>query len=242
MNTLELVQITSPQINGAGARYYFDEQTVAAGKADLGLDGFRFYVLGRGGVLGDCEAEVVQSAFGYFHIDLVRKMWDSGRQRCAPRDAARAYLACADEYGRRHLSDVAGLDEFNAAAEAVTGAVHADALPLFAGVAAEPLPDDTPARAYRNAVVLRELRGSVHLVAIVASGLAPAIAHAIRRPNDVATFGYPDVPLTTDADRAALDRADTLTDALMVPMFEVLDEAGREAFAAGAAAIAAALD
>ena len=159
----------------------------------------------------------------------------------APRDAAKAYLAAADEFGRAKLADVDGLDAFNDAADAIIAHVDGSALALFAGVAAEPLPDDAPARAYRNAVTLRELRGSVHLLAIVAEGLHPATAHAIRRPGDVAMFGYEQAPVASDADQAALMAADARTDKLLAAWFEVLDDNQRTALADGADAIAAAL-
>lgn len=45
-------------IGTIGAAFYFHPDTLARGKA-AGLDGFRFYILGRGGVLGDVEPAVV---------------------------------------------------------------------------------------------------------------------------------------------------------------------------------------
>ena len=240
MTPLELVRSTSPPINGAGAAFYFDPATLARGK-ELGLDGFRFYVLGRGGVLGDVEPAVVASAFGYFAPGVMEAIWGSAKERIAPREAAREYLRCAEDFGRSRLSDLDGLDAFDDAAEAVVSAVDVSALALFAGVAAEPLPDDAPARAYRNVVALRELRGSVHLLAIVASGLHPATAHAIRRPDDVATFGWVPAPQVTDEDRAKLDAADELTDALLVPWYGVLTDEQVAALDAGTSSISAAL-
>ena len=65
MRTQELIAATSPTIGAAGAAFYFHPMTLAKGKS-LKLDGFRFYMLGRGGVLGDVEADVVASSFGYF--------------------------------------------------------------------------------------------------------------------------------------------------------------------------------
>ena len=117
----------------------------------------------------------------------------------------------------------------------------ASALALYAGIAAEPLPDDAPARAYRNVVTLREFRGSIHLLAIVAAGLHPATAHAIRRPDDVAMFGYEQAPVASDADEAALRAADVRTDELLAAWYDVLDDGQRTALADGADAIAAAL-
>ncbi len=78
MTPTELVQAACPKIASLGAAFYFNPETVAKGK-ELGLDGFRFYFLGRGGVLGDVEARVVRSAFGYFAPELVDKMWNSSR-------------------------------------------------------------------------------------------------------------------------------------------------------------------
>lgn len=240
MTPLEIVQQTSPVVNEAGNRFYFHPDTLAAGK-ELGLDGFRFYFLGRGGVLGDVEPAVIVSAFGYFSPSVVEVMWNSAKQIMAPRDAARAYLGCADRFGRDHLGDVDGLDGFNDAAEAIVDSVDRSALPLFAGIAAEPLPDDPAARAYRNVCNLRELRGSMHLLAIVATGVSPLTAHAIRRPDDVASFGWEAGPDISDDDRARLDIADELTDRLLVPSIEALTDAQRDAFVTGVDAIGALL-
>jgi hypothetical protein len=237
MDALELVTRTSAPINAAGAAFYFDGVTLAAGQA-LGLDAFHFYCMGRGGVLGDVEPAVVASAFGYFHPSIVERLWTEGRAIAEPRAAARAHLAAADEFGRVKLAGVEGLDPFNEAAEAIITHVDGSALALFAGIAAEPLPADAPARAYRNVVTLRELRGSIHLVAIVASGLHPGTAHAIHRPGDVAMFGYEETPVVADADRAALRAAETRTDELMAAWFAVLNDDQRTAFADGVDAIA----
>ena len=239
MDALEIVRRTAPPINAAGSAFYFDAATLATGEA-LGLDAFHFYCMGRGGVLGDVEPAVVASAFGYFHPAVVQQLWTEGRAIIAPRDAATAYLAAADACGRAKLTDLDGLDSFNDAAEAIIAHVDGSALALYAGVAAEPLPDDAPARAYRNVVTLRELRGSVHLLAIVAEGLHPATAHAIRRPDEVAMFGYEQTPVASDADEVALRAADVRTDELLAAWFEVLDDSQRTALNDGADAIGAA--
>jgi hypothetical protein len=240
MTPQNVIAATRDDVGSVGAAFYFHEATLARGK-ELGLDGFRFYFLGRGGVLGDVEAPVITSAFGYFHPDLVARMWDSARQRMAPREAARHYVECCRELGRRVLGQVEGLDRFAAAAEAVLAATHPAGLALYAGWAAEPRPDDDPGRAMQLVATLRELRGSVHLLAVVATGLDPAVAHAIRRPDDVATFGYPDGVPVTDDDRALLVDADALTDRLLLRSYAALSEAQREDLASGVRAIAAAV-
>ena len=240
MDTLDLVKHTSPLINSAGSGYYFHPDTLAKGK-EIGLDGFRFYFLGRGGVLGDVEPAVVVSAFGYFNAGLVANMWNSAKEKVAPREAAGVHLACADDFGRSKLAGVEGLDAFVAAAEKVITSTDASGLTLFAAIAAEPMPDDIAARAYRFVVLLRELRGSAHLVAVVAEGLTTDVAHAIKRPGDVSTFGYAEPPEVTDEARAALDAAEHRTDAIVTRFFEVLDDDQKAAFVQGVDAIAAAL-
>ncbi|MEX2625876.1 MAG: hypothetical protein WD225_03270 [Ilumatobacteraceae bacterium] len=223
-----------------GAAAYFHPDTLARGK-ELGLDGFRFYFLGRGGVLGDVEPEVVVSAFGYFEPSLVAKMWNTGKERIAPRAAAREYLACNADLGRAKFDGLDGLDAYCEAASAVVGAADLAGLTLFAGVRGEPVPDDPPAAAIHYAVLLRELRGSTHLLAVRASGLSAALAHAVRRPDDVAAFGHGEPPEITDDDRAALVRAEELTDELLAPAFSVLDDGAADALVAGTRAMHAAL-
>jgi len=241
MNARELMSAIAPKTGDIGASFYFTPATVARGK-ELGLDGFRFYFLGRGGVLGDVEAAVVHSAFGYFSPGLLDKMWTSAKERLDPREAAREYIACAHAHGRAGLSEVAGLEAYVDAATAVIDAADDSALTLFAGLRAEPVPTDAPAAAYHQAMVLRELRGSAHLVAVTAVGLPSLVAHVIKRPNDVATFGWPeDAHIPTDDDRARLDRAEQITDEILEPAFAVLDDAQAAALVAGTDAMHAAL-
>ena len=241
MTPEELVAAACPKIGALGSAFYFDPATVARGK-EHGLDGFRFYILGRGGVLGDVEPRVIVSAFGYFHPAVIERMWTTARAKVEPREAGRLYLDCCREFGRAHLSGVAGLDAFCEAAAAVNAAADPAGLALYAGISAEPLADDLAARAMQLVTVLRELRGSAHLVAVVASGLAPNVAHYLRRPNDYATFGWGETaPEVTDEDRARHARAEQLTDQLVLPAYSVVDAAGADALVSGLKGIEAAL-
>jgi hypothetical protein len=242
MTPAELIAATSPAIGALGGSFYFQPATLARGK-EMGLDGFRFYFLGRGGVLGDVEPPVVTSAFGYFEPALVARMWSSAKEIVPPREAGVAYVEACREHGRANLGEVDGLEEFCTAAEAVVAAQHPAGLALFAGWAAEPLPDDAPGRAMQLVTTLREMRGGVHLLAVVTSGLSAQKAHFIKRPDDYKTFGYDAdaPPEITDTDRERYDRAGQLTDELLVPAYSTLDEAGAESFRSGVAAIEAAL-
>jgi len=237
----EVVTTVSPIFARAGSAWYFQPETLEAGRK-LGLDGFRFYFLGRGGVLGDVGWEVVHAAFGYFKPSLVQTMWVSARETCSPEEGARAHLQAAAEFGRAKLAGLGDLGAFNEAAAKVVEAARADfgGLSLFAGYASQDVPEDAPARAIHLISVLRELRGSVHLCAVVASGLATPVAHAISRPTDVAMFGWgeAEVPEPTSADRERHARAEADTDAALRRFYALLDGAESEALVAGARSVA----
>jgi hypothetical protein len=240
VQTRDVISAIAAPTGDLGAASYFHPDTIARGK-ELGLDGFRFYFLGRGGVLGDVEPDVVVSAFGYFEPGLVAKMWNSAKERMAPRQAAREYLACNAALGRKVFGAVDGLDEYSDAAAQVVAAVDVSGLTLFAGFRGELVPDDAAGRAIHHAVLLRELRGSAHLLAVRASGLESWLAHAIERPGDMTSFGWSAMPALTDDHRAVLERARTLTDDLLEPAFSVLDDAAAEALVTGTTAMHAAL-
>jgi hypothetical protein len=241
VNARDTTQTIALKTGRLAETFIFHPETVARGK-ELGLDGFRFYFLGRGGVLGDVDAAVVHSAFGYFSPDLIGKMWTSAKERLDPRQAAREYIACAHNHGRARLGGVAGLDAYVEAAGAVIAAADDSALTLFAGLRAEPVPGDAPAAAFHQAMVLRELRGSAHLVAVTAVGLPSLVAHMIKRPNDVATFGWPDDAHTlTDDDRERHARAEEITDSMLEAPYSVLSADQGAALIAGVEAMHAAL-
>lgn len=240
MEPREIMRATEA-IGSIGAAFYFHPDTLARGK-EAGLDGFRLYVLGRGGVLGDVEPGVVHAAFGYFHTDLIDRIWNTARERMSPREAARLYFSCGHELGRAKFADIDGLDGFVDAASEVIGAVEGASMPLFAGMRAEPVPEDAPAAAMHQSMVLREMRGSAHLLAVAACGLQTPVAHAIKRPGDVAMFGYDEAPEVTDDDRARWHRAEELTDELLEPAYAGLSDGQATALVNGTAQMAHALD
>jgi hypothetical protein len=230
MTSDPFVATTSARINHLGWAYYFVPETLDTGKS-LGLDGIRFYFLGRGGVLGDVDALVVSSAFGYFKPALVADMWDSAKAIVPPREAARVHFSCSAELGRRHFAELDGLAEFCAAAGAINEAADPVGLALYSGFRSEPLVEDLPGRAMQLVSVLREFRGSAHLIAVRASGLDAKTAHYMRRPNDIGMFGWTaeEAPEIGDTERAQLAAADELTDRLVAPAYSAVDESGRKA-------------
>lgn len=242
MTNEELVSEVCPIFSSTGWAHYFVPETQAKG-AELGLDGLQFYVIGRGGSLGDCEGSAVASAFGYFKPSMVATAWESAKAKVAPRVAGKAHLECCANLGRAKLSDVPNLSEFVIAADAVNDAADTDGLTLYSAVKAEPLATDTAGRAMQLVTVLREFRGSAHLLALRAVGLDSKTAHFVKRPADIKMFGWSesDAPLIDDAVNQKMSEAETLTDRLVGPAYGILDESGRAALLAGAQAIKVAL-
>ena len=190
MDPREIIAAIAPKTGDIGSSFYFHPDTVAKAKS-LGLDGFRIYFLGRGGVLGDVESAVVSSAFGYFEPGLLAHMWNTAEgghaaARRRPRVHGRQPRARTGEVGRRRRSRRATSTLPRRSSTPSTCGGY----PLFAGVRAEPVPGRCPARAIHLAMVMREMRGSVHLAAIRAVGLTTLTAHAIKRPTDVELFGW----------------------------------------------------
>ena len=227
-----------PLVGDTGYRYYFTPETRAVAET-LGLNGMEFYVLGRGGVLGDCDGQALAANFGYFSPAMIGGVWDAAKAKCSPRRAGRAHLDCSADYGRAKFAGVPGLADFVAAAEEVNSVADPDGLGLYAAIRCEELATDVPARAMQLATVLREFRGSAHLVAIRAAGLTSKAAHLIKRPADAKMFGWSedDVAGITDEQRQRWGAAEALTDEIVAPAYGVLDVKGREHFLAGITAM-----
>lgn len=232
MDITTLVKTVSPTINAAGTAFMFDARSMAAGEP-LGLDGMSTYVLGRGGVLGDVDADVVSASFAVFNPDVVRMLWDGARSIASPADAAAAYNEACAQYGRDELSGIDRLDGYVAAAEAVVDAASIVGLPLFAGWRAMPRADDVPGRAMQLTHVLREHRGNAHVCGIAAAGLSGAEAHfASKGESQMAMMGWQE-PWPDGAglgDR--LMEAEATTDRIVEAAFAVLDDDAADTMAA----------
>lgn len=221
---------TAQAIGDLGGGYMLDGATYAKG-AELGFSGVDFYVLGRGGVLGDTTAEVVAAAFIFWNPDQVATQWELGRKAMAPGAAAREWVEVCHAYGEANLPDLDGLERLGDLCLKVTEAASPACAPLFAGwraVHEVPGPDRPKARVQHLLNALRELRGGLHGGAVLASGLSPVDAVAFRAPGMSPVFGWDPEALpdaTTVEERWRI--AEAGTDAAMGRVLSVLDEAER---------------
>lgn len=225
-----------------GGAFMTAPETIERGN-ELGYDAWAFYYAGRGGVLGDVDADVVSAAFAFMPPQRVRTAWETARGVSAPDVTARHYAECCARWGRAHLGDAPGLERLCTLAQRVVDAAGVAALPVFAGWRAMPSPEDAPARTAHLFHLLREHRGGLHVVAVLATGLSPleAVVTSHYGVKNAEFFGWPEpypdpVPL-----EGLRDAAEALTDELAAPAYAALDEGERDELADLAATAAKAV-
>ena len=242
MNNQELLDAACPLINDMGAAFYFIPETLAVGKA-MGLGGMEFYVQGRAGQMGNTEPEAVAAAFGYFKPALLKSVLDAANAKSDPRVSGAAFMNACATLSRAKLSGVANLDALVAVLDKVNNAADGDGLALYAAINSEKLAEDAAGRLLQLIAILREYRGSAHLVALRAAGVNSRTAHYMKRPDMWKQFGYTEeeAPEVTDAVKAARAEAENITDRIVEPAFAVLSDAERTVLVDGLHAVKAAL-
>lgn len=199
----------------------------------LGVPRWPLYVAGRGGVLGDVDAEVAGAAMVFFPHGWFRQGWEEARAIAPVSTIAEGYLEACRAWGRDKLGGLEGADRVAELAGRIAAAADPAALPLFAAWRAVPLPDDPHERAVQALHVLRELRGGLHGLAVRVSGLTPleAIVAGPGGPGNAEFFGwqgpFPDPAPLADRRR----HAEGLTDDLMTGPAGALTAEERAEFA-----------
>ena len=245
MNSTDTALAIADPFGTVGMMYYFDKGTVARGQ-EIDLDVVSFYALGRGGVLGDIPAAEVDDIFFFFKTGAINGMYSGGRAKQTAEIGAKAHLNAAEEYAERTFGGIATdvLVAFNQAAEALFSTLPSGRWPIYDGYRAFGYTGQTLRDAYRNAILMRELRGGVHTDAVKDAGLTPAEACALDREGAYfALHGFQesDKPEVTDELRARRIAAEEDTTVRMAALLEVLTDAQRDALAAAATAMQAAL-
>lgn len=150
----------------------------------LAVLGFRFlpaYVWGRAAALGLPEPGVVAAAFAVFEPAMIAGLYAEGRAVCDREQL----LRIRSDATSGSLRTVLG-DDCEAAvgrvADQLVAAVAAQPVagrPLFAGVVAQPWPQDAFGRLWRACEAVREHRGDSHVAACVGAGLDPVAMNVL---------------------------------------------------------------
>lgn len=233
LGALETIRTVSPLINDIGGRFMLHPETLKIG-AEAGYpNGYAWYVAGRGGVLGDVCADVIISAFAYFNPGVVRKMWAAGGAVESARQSGSRFANACSTWGRQRLQDDADCQRFAHLAERLVNSVDVAGLALFAGWRSEPLPTDAAGRAYQLLHVMREWRGSVHIIAVLSGGITPlqAVLAAEDGAAHAKSFGWGDGQVSATHLKEQMVGVELLTDNLMLKAYETtLDASERSEF------------
>ncbi len=235
MDALAAATATAAAVSTVGSHFMLDGQTYKHA-AELGFAGLDFYVTGRGGVLGEVDADVVSAAFTFFEPDNVRTLWEQGRAVMAPDEAAEAFAGCCAAWAEERVPDDLDAARLAELAGRVVAGARPAAAPVFAGWRALAVPTSPKAAAVHQMNALRELRNGLHGAAILSAGLSPLEALSVRSPHMVALFGWAEAA-PTDGLSDRWDEAERNTNRAMAHAFEALDDAERDELAALADAL-----
>ena len=226
MDALTAASRTADAVGSIGSHFMLDGATYKRG-ADLGFAGLDFYVVGRGGVLGDVDADVVAAAFAFLAPGHVRAQWEAGRAVLSPPEAAAEFAACCHAWAEAHVPDDLDAARLAELAGTVVASANPACAPVFAAWRTLPVPATPKAAAIHQMNALRELRNGLHAAAVIAAGLSPLEALSIRTPHMAPLFGWAELAEVSDVS-ATWDGAEEATDRAMARAFEVLDESERD--------------
>ncbi len=200
---------------------------------------FAGYFAGRAGVLGEVETPIVDSTLAIFHPSVVEAMWTGGRAVHGAKGGSELYFRQAGEWANKHLAGVEGLDRIVELGQKVIDAAPTFGLPLFTGWKNLPAAQDTTGRAMQVMLILRELRGGIHLAAVTAAGLTPQEAHMLNKGAEYcAFFGWPEPFPATDHLKAKFEEVEEITNNRMATIVgSALSADEAEELAALAAAV-----
>ncbi|HEY1970981.1 MAG TPA: hypothetical protein VGH89_23710 [Pseudonocardia sp.] len=187
-STREAVQAAGGPIEEIVATFMLHPETFDQSTASGYPHPFAGYFAGRGGVLGEADANAVSAVFAFFEPNVVKMFWEQGLPVHGAAGGAKLYSEQVAGFARKYLKDAEGMDRLAALGEKVADAAGDLALPLFAGWRRMPLADDAPARALQLMFVLRELRFGIHASAVALSGLTPVEAHMLNRGAEYCAF------------------------------------------------------
>ena len=132
---LAVVKATSVPIHDIGTAAYLSPD-IAGWAAEWGWSNpFAFYFAGRGGMLGDVDADVVTSAFGWFEPHMVHAMFSEGVEVAGASGAAARIAEAHGKWGEKHYADVEGMEEIVAVTSELVDGLEGSAIPALRGMA-----------------------------------------------------------------------------------------------------------
>jgi len=216
-----------------GAKWMFDPATHAR-VAERGYDFGTLYAGGRGGVLGEVDADEVARQLTIFDHDQIRTNWERARSIKPTGEWVAEYADELVAAGRADLPDDEHSRRLAELTARVVDAADASDKPLFAGWRAVEPPADHAGAAAFQITLIREFRGCAHYNALAAHGIDGLTAVLIRTGPDFAAMlghGAP-YPEIDDDMRDRWTAAEVDTAAAHAAALEVLTADERTEYAA----------
>ncbi|WOC13611.1 SCO6745 family protein [Gordonia sp. MP11Mi] len=137
----------------------------------LGLDGYAFYVGGRGAPLAGAPASLVAATFYNFSPTLIASAWDAAHARGLDAVDASRYEMLDEQFLAILGADCAQLAPLVPEFQAVVDVLPFSGRPLAAAWASTPVPDEPHLALWRTWTIVREWRGDNHIAELVSHGL-----------------------------------------------------------------------
>src|SRR6516165_8636007 len=158
---LATVRATSGPIHDIGTAIYLSPD-VFGWAAEWGwTNPFAFYFAGRGGMLGEVNADVVRSATGWFEPNAVKAMFEEGTAVAGATVAVARMAEAHSKWGRKHYAEVPNLEWIVALTQEVVDGLEGSGIPLFVGWRDADRCESAPGRAAQLMQILREWRGGL---------------------------------------------------------------------------------
>jgi len=191
MTPEQLSHQIATEIQMLGLSFYFDPVTKARAKRH-GLNSVEFYGLGRGGVLGDVDTQVVFDAFTFFDASAIDFLWTQAKTKADPKDVANDYVLAAYDFADRTFGGIErdALGDFGALARRIVDGAEPGRCALVDGYKRFEAPSDPVHSAYLGTILLRELRGGLHIEAVNEVGLTAKEAAFLQDEGVYKFHGY----------------------------------------------------
>ena len=137
---LEAVRAAAGPIEAIGATYMLHPETFERSVKNGYPHPFAGYFAGRGGVLGDAPAPVVEAVLQVFESGFVKTFWEQGQPVHGAKRGAELYSEQIHLWAREHLAGAPNVQRLADLGQKVIDATPGTGMPLFAGWKAMPLP------------------------------------------------------------------------------------------------------
>jgi hypothetical protein len=245
MDTSNLTDAIAKPLGTVGMLFYFSPQSAERAKT-IGMDLFTLYGAGRGGVLGDRSPQEIEDIFYFFKPGMISELIAKARSLAPIEVGVAAHMGAANDFADVTFGGVedAVMESFSSCVTALVASLPKGRWPIADGYASVDLPSTPRYQAHRWAVVMRELRGGIHVDTVKDLGLSPSVACQLDpHRGSFSLLGYSDEDRVEETDEmiALRDEIEVETSRRQAALLEVLDQEQRAALADGAAALRSAV-